>query len=128
MNVSSGGADAGQATLELALCLPLVALLLATIVELGFVAADHARVWHAAREAARVAAVEDSEDEVVEAASAGGLEPLAVSIEPEPHYRVMGEPVTVTVVHRPSGRLPIIRRAVGHLRIVASVTMRIEQP
>ena len=118
----------GQATLEVALCLPLIALLMGGLVEIGLFVADHSRVWHAAREAVRVAAVDPDESKVLQAAQANGLKQVSVDIEPDPHARILGEPVTVDVEYRPTGRLPIIGRAVRALTIEADATMRIEQP
>jgi Flp pilus assembly protein TadG len=50
--------ERGQATVELALILPVVALILAALVQTGMVVVDHVRLWHAAREAARAAVVD----------------------------------------------------------------------
>ena len=56
--------DRGQATVELALLLPLVAVLLLLILQIGLVLRDQLMVVHAAREAARSAAVADGDPEV----------------------------------------------------------------
>ena len=55
--------DRGQATVELALLLPLVAVLLLLILQIGLVLRDQLMVVHAAREAARSAAVADGDPE-----------------------------------------------------------------
>jgi hypothetical protein len=55
----TGREDRGQATVELALLLPLVAVLLLMILQIGLVVRDQVMVVHAAREAARSAAVAD---------------------------------------------------------------------
>ena len=49
----------GQATVELALGLPLVLLGVLLVVQVGLVVADQVRVVHAAREGVRAAAVDD---------------------------------------------------------------------
>ena len=56
--------DRGQATVELALLLPLVAVLLLLILQIGLVLRDQLMVVHAAREAARSAAVADGDPAV----------------------------------------------------------------
>jgi len=52
----------GQASVELALVLPLVVVLLLVVVQVGLVVRDQILVVHAAREAAREAAVDTSAD------------------------------------------------------------------
>ncbi len=118
----------GQSTVELALCLPLVAIVLAVIVQVGLVARDHVKVWHAAREAARVAAVDPDEDAITQAAESAGLSPITVAVEPDVTYRRQGEPVTVRVEHSPSLRVPVIGRLFEDLTLDAEASMRIEQP
>jgi Flp pilus assembly protein TadG len=120
--------QSGQSTVELALCLPLVAIVLGVVVQVGVIARDHVRVWHAAREGARVAAVDPDAGAVTEAAEGSGLEPLTVSIEPEVIDRRQGEPVTVRVAYSPSVRVPVIGRLFDDLSLDAEASMRIEQP
>src|SRR2546421_11436748 len=64
-------ADGGQAAVELALVLPLVALLLLGLVQVGLVVRNQVLVVHAAREAARQAAVDPSTAAARQAAVAG---------------------------------------------------------
>lgn len=118
----------GQATVELALCLPLIALLLAAFVEVASTALDQVRVWHAAREGARVAAVEGGTDKVRMAAYRAGLDDLVVRVDPLEHNRVIGEPVTVDIEYRHEGRVPLLARFIGPTSLRAAVTTRIEQP
>jgi len=51
------GGDRGQATVELALAIPLVVVLALAVVQVGWLVHDLVLVTHAAREAARAAAV-----------------------------------------------------------------------
>lgn len=118
----------GQATVELALCLPLLALLAGALVEVGCLAVDHVRVWHAAREAARVAVVDPDPSAAVEAAGRSGLEDLQIEIEPEPGARVQGDPLTVTVSYVPRAAVPVIGALFRGIVMRAGATMRIEQP
>ncbi len=55
------GSDRGQATVELALVLPVLALLLLGVLVIGVVATAQVSLENAAREAARAAAVEPSD-------------------------------------------------------------------
>jgi Flp pilus assembly protein TadG len=118
----------GQATIEIALCLPILALLIALLVEAGGLATDRVRLWHAAREAARVAVVEPIEAEARAAAERSGLPGLEMTIEPGIDARVRGEPLTVTVTYRPGGRVPLIGRLFHGIVMRAAATMRIERP
>lgn len=127
MNPARAG-ERGQATVELALCLPLVATLLALVVEIGCVIADHARLWQAAREAARVSAVDTSAERVAAAARAVGPGPLDLEIEPEERYRVRGEATNVRISFQPRARVPLFGPLLARRTFVAEATMRIEQP
>lgn len=120
--------ERGQSTVELALCVPIVALLLAAVVEVGLVVADQGRVWHAAREAARVATVDDDSASMQAAIEATGLRGVELAVEPRSIYRRQGEPVTVSLTYRPRGHLPLVRELVDRIELHASATMRVEQP
>ena len=120
--------EAGQATVELALCLPLVALLLGAVIEVAMLATDRGRLIHAAREAARVAVVEHEEQPEREAAEAGGLQGLELSISPGPEGRVQGSPLTVRVGYNPPGRVPILGALFRDIELEAQAVMRIERP
>jgi hypothetical protein len=118
----------GQATVELALCLPVLALLAGTVVEIGALAGDRARVWHAAREAVRVATVESDVDRIREAAERGGLHPIDVEVDPAPQFRRQGDPVTVRLAFDPPATVPLLGDLFGSIRLNAQASMRIEQP
>lgn len=118
----------GQSTVEFALCLPLVAVLVVLLVKVGTVAVDQSRLWHAAREGARVAAVDADEAAIRAAAESSGLSPLDVDIEPAALDRAMGGPVTVTVGHSPGGSVPLLGALLDDLKLTATATMRIETP
>lgn len=120
--------EQGQATVELALCLPVLVLVVAALVELGLLAGDRARLWHAAREAARVGAVDPSVQSMTEAAERAGLRPIEVTVAPEASGRRAGEPLTVTVVYSPPGRVPLLGSVLAATELEARAAMRIEQP
>ncbi len=120
--------DEGQATVELALCLPVVALVLAAVVEVGALASDQARLWHSAREAARVAAVDPDVQDVSAAATAAGLEDVELVVRPSPTYRIQGDPVTVELSYKPRAGVILLAPVVERMTLSARATMRVEQP
>lgn len=120
--------ERGQATAELALCLPLVALLLGLVVAAGRVVSDDARVWHAAREAARVAAVDADLAAIRAAAAHSGLDDIKVEVTPQEHERVAGEPATVTATYSPRVSVPVIGFLFARTELRATATMAIEVP
>jgi Flp pilus assembly protein TadG len=119
--------DGGQAAVELALVLPLVALLLLAIVQLGLVVRDQILVVHAAREAARQAAVDPSSDATRRAAVDGsglasGRLTLSVSGRGGP-----GSRVRVGVSYRDPTDVPLVGALVADLTLKADATMRVER-
>ena len=121
-------AERGQATVEIALCLPFLALFVAILVEITGLAIDHVRVWHAAREAARVGVVDPDPASIRAAAEGTGLAPLDLEVDPPAAARVRGEPLNVTISFRTPGRVPVVAGLLGRPTIEASATMRIERP
>jgi Flp pilus assembly protein TadG len=119
--------DAGQATVELALLLPLVAILLLALVQAAVVSRDHVLVAHAAREAARTAAVEPDEDAVRRAAEqAGPLAPERLTVEVSGRGEV-GSRVRVAVTYTVPTRLPLVGQALDDVTLRAEATMRVER-
>jgi len=121
------GVEHGQATVELALVLPLVAVLLLALVQAAVVARDQVLVAHAAREAARVAAVDDDAAAARLAAEQAG--PLAADrLEVEVTGRgEAGSRVRVVVRYALPTRLPLVGRALDDVMLTASATMRVER-
>jgi len=119
--------DAGQATVELALILPLVMLLLLALIQAAVVARDQLLVIHAAREAAREAAVDADPAAPARAARAAApLDPDRLSVTTSGRGAV-GSDVTVTVRYRPPNRLPVVGRLLGDLTLHGEATMRVER-
>jgi Flp pilus assembly protein TadG len=111
---------------ELALVLPLLALLLLVILQIGLLARDVVLVTHASREAARAAAVDpDPRAARAAALAAGGLadDRLTVAMAGR---RTPGSRVRVTVTYRAATDVPLIGSLLGERRIRASTTMRVE--
>lgn len=121
------GGDGGQATVELALLLPLVALLLLALVQAGLLARDQILVIHAAREAARAAAVSHEPDAARRAAErAGPLRPehLEVTVSGR---GAAGSRVRVEVRYRAATHVPLTGLVLPHIHLVGSATMRVER-
>lgn len=116
--------DRGQATVELALALPLVAVLVLGVVQLIVVARDQLAVDLAARDAARAAAV--SADPLTAARRAAeeatGLDGLVVAVEQH------GDRVTVRVTHRTPTSIPIVGFLMRDVEVTATVTMLRDPP
>ncbi len=115
--------EGGQAAVEAALLLPLLALVLLALVQVVLVAGRQVLVIHVARDAARRASVGESDRSVqvrVEQALGGGAELL---LEPPPSRRREGEAVRARV------RVPV-RLWAGPWRptvvLSATVAMRLE--
>jgi len=120
------GPERGQATVELALCLPLVLLAVLLVVQVGLVVRDQLRVVHAAREAARQAAVDPSVDGARAAAIAGarldaGRTTVQLSGGGGP-----GSRITAVVAYRAPTDVPLVGSLVPDPTLKAEVTMRVE--
>jgi Flp pilus assembly protein TadG len=118
--------DRGQAVVETALVLPLVVLFLLAVVQVGLVVRAQVLVTHAAREAARAAAVDP------DPAAAGRAADGATSLDPD-RLQVdvtgrdgRGSQVRVEVRYRAATDVPIVGVLVGDVVIEADATMRVE--
>ena len=106
--------ERAQSTVELALVLPIVAMVALALLDVGLLMRDNVLCVHAAREAARAQAV--GEDPVQAAQVRSGLGPaLTVTVDPATG--------TATVELSLASRLPVLGRLVGgaHLRQQASM-------
>ena len=121
------GRDGGQATVELALLLPLVVGLLLAIVQAGVLARDQILVTHAAREAVRAAAVDDDPAAARRAAEQAG--PLAAHrLDTDVVGRgEVGGRVRVVVRYRAPTRIPLVGAFVDDVVLDAAATMRVER-
>jgi TadE-like protein len=122
-----GGRDAGQATVELALVLPLVALVLVALVQAVVVARDQLLVVHAAREAARAAAVDPAPGAALHAAERSGpLDPGRLDVDVSGRG-APGSRVRTVVRYREPADLPVVGRLLGDVTLRAEATMRVER-
>jgi Flp pilus assembly protein TadG len=113
-------ADRGQATVEVALVLPLLAVVLLAIGQLIVVGVTEIQVTNAARSGARAAVVGESVTDAVNNIS--GLDPASTTIT----TNRTGSNVTVRVDYRGGTEVPIVGALVGDTAHSASVTMRVE--
>lgn len=122
------GRDGGQASVELALLLPVVVLLLLAVLQVGLLARDVVLVTHASREAARAAATDANPESARRAAAdSSGLSEerlrVRVSGRGEP-----GSRVSVTITYRAPTSVPLVGAFLGDRTIRSSATMRVETP
>lgn len=113
------GRDGGQATVELALCLPFVLIALLLVVQVGFVVDAQVLVVHAAREAARAAAVGS------EPPAPDGLDATRIDVAVE--RRGDGR-VRVVVRYRAPTEVPLVGVMVPDIELEVVATMREEVP
>jgi Flp pilus assembly protein TadG len=113
--------DRGQATLELALALPILMLFLLAGVQLAIIVRAQLAVVHAAREGARAAAV--SSDPVGAAQAAARSE---VSGALDIGTATSGDRVLVTVGTTVRTDVPIVGALIGDVTVIGSASMRFE--
>lgn len=119
-----GGTERGQATVELALVLPFVCLLLLLVVQVGLVVHAQLLVVHAAREGVRAAAV-DPDPRAALVAVVGGtplpVEAVRVEVSDAGEGRVR-----VEVTYDMPTDVPLVGGLLGDVPLSASAVMRIE--
>jgi len=118
--------DRGQSTAELALLLPVVVLVLLAVLQLGLVARDAVLVTHAAREAARAAAVDDAPGAARRAAlAASGLRSDRMRVTTSGRNGP-GARVVVRLTYRIPTVVPIIGALLADPSVSAAASMRVE--
>ena len=120
--------DHGQSTVELAIVLPVVVVLLLLVVQFALVIRDQVLVVHAAREAARSAAVATTDDRSDAARRSGiGAGPL----DPD-RLRVTeailpgGQRVRVRIDYLSRTDLPLVGALLPDVDLSSDATMRLE--
>lgn len=115
-----GGRERGQATVELALVLPLLLVLVLLAVQVGLVVRDQVLLVHATREAARAAAVGGATEPVP---APGGLDPARLELD------VGGDGRDVWAVgrYRTPVLVPLLSRLQGEVVLRSQLTMRREE-
>ena len=112
--------QAGQATVELALVLPLIALLLLVVVQAGLVVRDQLLVTNAAREAARAFAVDPGTDVNAVVRHRTGLGHITASI------KTVADTVRVDVHAEIPIRVPLLALLRPVVGLDGTATMRLE--
>jgi len=115
--------QSGQATVEFALILPLVVLLLLAVLQTALVVRDYVATVHAAREAARAASVDRRTDAAATAARRV-LQGAHVVVSPRPS---VGGPIRVEVTYRSVTNLPLVGVLFPDPELHAAATMRTER-
>jgi Flp pilus assembly protein TadG len=115
--------ERGQATVEFALVVPFLVLFLLAFVQVALLARDDVLVVHAARAAAREAAV-GSAGSRVRAAVTHVLPGAQVAIGA---HGPVGDPVEVTVRYTAKTDVPLVGALFPDHTFTATATMRIEQ-
>ena len=119
--------DDGQAAVELALVLPLLAVLALALLQVALVVRDQVRVTFGAREGARQAAVAADEGDVrraVEASTRLGGSRLRVETGAR---GAPGSAVSVRVRYRAPTALPLVGRLMGDVELEGVAAMRVER-
>jgi Flp pilus assembly protein TadG len=109
-----GSPDRGSATVEFALVLPLVLVVVLGLVQVGLVVRDRLLVEAAARAGARAAAVQDDPAAIEDAAlaAAPGLEAARARVDVA-RAGSRGDAVTVHVVYDEPFRVPFVAWLLG---------------
>ena len=116
--------DAGQATVEVALAVPLLVIVMLFGVQIALVIRDQIATIAAAREAARAVVVADGKSGGAEAAVArtAALNPSRRSVK----VSINGGLVTATVTYRSPTDLPLVGIFIPDITVHGSATMALE--
>ncbi|MXZ84228.1 MAG: pilus assembly protein [Acidimicrobiia bacterium] len=118
--------ERGQAAVETALVLPLIMAVALALVQVGLLVRDHVLVVHAAREAARAAAVDPTTEAAADAAlAATSLNPDRLLVETQ-GSRTTGGLLQVTVRFRPEPAVPLVGGLFPSVTIQETLTVRVE--
>lgn len=117
--------ERGQATVELALLLPVVALVLLAVVQIGLVARDQVVLTHVAREAAREVAVSGDDQGVLAVTGVSGLDEARLRLDVDGTLEPGGR-VTVVVHYRATTDVPLVGELMSDPELRATVTVRVE--
>ncbi len=122
MHSSASKPDSGQATVELALVMPMIIGLLLIILTAGLVVRDQLAVWHAASAGARAASISPDSPDVVQQAveSEVQLRPIHLRIVRE------GDLITVEAKYPRTIGLWLFKFITPPLILSATVTMHVQ--
>lgn len=118
--------EQGQSSVELALSLPIIFLLLMALLQVALIAREHVQLTHAAREAARQAAVSDDRSAPRKAALARSqLEPDRLEVEVT-GQRQGSRRVRAKLTYEVPTRVPVVGILVPEVTLHAEAAMRRE--
>lgn len=118
--------EGGQATVEAALVLPLIALLLLAVVQIGLLVRTELLVTHAAREAVRAAAVDADPHAASRAATtSSSLDASRMTVRVQGRDGP-GSRVQVVVTYSAPTEVPLVGALLGDVTLQATATMRVE--
>jgi hypothetical protein len=115
--------ERGQATVELALVLPMVFACLLAVIQVSVVVRDQIAVQHAAREAARAASV----DRDPAAAMRAARRVLARAEVHVGHRPAVGQPIVVEVTYRSRTDFPLVGAWMPDPELRGRAVMRVER-
>ena len=118
------GGEQGQATVELALVLPLIFGMLVLLFQVAVVARDEIVVVHAARDAAREATVR-RDPGLIAAAARRNLPGATVRVVRRGR---VGEPVEVTITYVSRTDLPLVGAMSPDITLHSASVMSVERP
>jgi Flp pilus assembly protein TadG len=116
--------DRGQATVEFALCLPLVVVLVLVVLQAAIVIRQQLAVDLAAREGARAAAVSGAPEQAARAA----VERIEVLEAPSVAVSLGPDIVAVTVSQTVRTDMPLIGVVLRDISVSGTATMTLEPP
>ena len=117
------GSQRGQAAVEFALVLPVIAVMALGLIAVGLAVRNELAVELAAREGARAAAVSASP-----ATASAAAAQRSVGLPIDVSTTASADTVTVVVTYTDPLDVPMIGRLVGTITHTASVTMAVEPP
>lgn len=124
--MARGQRDQGQAAVELALVVPLAVLFILAVVQVGLLVHQQVLTTHAAREAARAAAVDPDRSSARAGAIAGApLDPHRLDVDLSGDLERGGR-ATVEVEYRAPTDVPLVGPLLPDIALHASATMRVE--
>jgi len=123
--VGESGREHGQATVEFALLLPVVFLLILSVLQVAVVALDVVLAAGAAREAVRSAAVDADPAAARRAGERSVLQSERLTVVMGPRGEP-GDVVTVTATYRSATDLPLVGALIGDLTLRQTASMRVE--
>lgn len=122
--------EKGQSMVETALILPLILILLFGIVDFGRIFHAYLTLDHAGREAARLASIQKSDDDITAKinSSTVGLDPnrLTITISPNETARTSGADAAVTLVYNIDFITPLVASLASPLTLTDTTVMRVE--